>query len=614
MALTFFLCLGSTLSLMLTSARADGKLFTVDSKNGTQGLDLLMAQKSCAMLGSRLATAEELQRAVLDCSFNICTKGWLADGITGTTVCSKTGTGPQNVKAIDVKTEANANPVDKFDAFCIKDEDRPCGDPPSFPHTTLHGHTGYEMGDELLYVCAENYIMGNREAAFTLLCDSCGEWYGQVQACVKDETEAHIDYDDNFPYHRTMPVVEPNQDNGGEEEEEEDEEEKEEEDGQGFSLAEDSELKSDKRESQDFEATEKESKAPTESPVSLLSQKHLFWFPSEAFNEPESEKETDFGTKTQFSNGDNRIGVKTDYAESETKMIYESEDFPLGPSMVSNNTNSAKDTVASTDGSWLDGYPVTQDIGQEAEKTDTSPETDEDVIVATNQPHDAKIGKGDYPATIPDKDLTPIWAAPTRILDYSVRVAQEPLTPTNSPENVSTSKGADDVMRYHPTAPLGFTTEALTTAAVSDEHTDSTPTVIMGIYHTIRPVDHIPLPTKAEKATTYQMPLETQSHTVRISDSFTERSFFEEVTEGENLTGGIRGTLLPSSEPCVSGDCLRSSNGPMITIIVVVLCLLLLATILAVWCYKKQQQKSSVYQLNGKGQTRHHQQIEMQKV
>lgn len=69
--------------------------------------------------------------------------------------------------------------------------DKPCGDPPSFPHTILHGHTGFEMGDELLYVCAQGYVMGSKERAFTLLCDSCGEWYGQVQACVKGELIQH---------------------------------------------------------------------------------------------------------------------------------------------------------------------------------------------------------------------------------------------------------------------------------------------------------------------------------------------------------------------------------------------------------------------------------------
>ncbi|KAK2090171.1 hypothetical protein P7K49_031427 [Saguinus oedipus] len=41
------------------------------------------------------------------------------------------------------------------------------------------------MGDELLYVCAPGHITGHRETAFTLLCNSCGEWYGLVQACGK---------------------------------------------------------------------------------------------------------------------------------------------------------------------------------------------------------------------------------------------------------------------------------------------------------------------------------------------------------------------------------------------------------------------------------------------
>lgn len=41
------------------------------------------------------------------------------------------------------------------------------------------------MGDELLYVCAPGHVTGRRETAFTLLCNSCGEWYGLVQACGK---------------------------------------------------------------------------------------------------------------------------------------------------------------------------------------------------------------------------------------------------------------------------------------------------------------------------------------------------------------------------------------------------------------------------------------------
>lgn len=47
------------------------------------------------------------------------------------------------------------------------------------------------MGDELLYVCAPGHVMGHRETAFTLLCNSCGEWYGLVQACGKGKLPAN---------------------------------------------------------------------------------------------------------------------------------------------------------------------------------------------------------------------------------------------------------------------------------------------------------------------------------------------------------------------------------------------------------------------------------------
>lgn len=61
----------------------------------------------------------------------------------------------------------------------------PCGDPPSFPNVRLQGHSGYEMGDELLYTCVPGYAMPSGHSAFSLLCDSCGEWYGRVEICVK---------------------------------------------------------------------------------------------------------------------------------------------------------------------------------------------------------------------------------------------------------------------------------------------------------------------------------------------------------------------------------------------------------------------------------------------
>lgn len=60
-----------------------GKVFALESKNNSQGLDLAEAEKACFDLSARLATAEELKRAVLDCSFAGCTTGWLASGSAG---------------------------------------------------------------------------------------------------------------------------------------------------------------------------------------------------------------------------------------------------------------------------------------------------------------------------------------------------------------------------------------------------------------------------------------------------------------------------------------------------------------------------------------------------
>eukprot|EP00069_Balaena_mysticetus_P004681 bmy_17631T0 len=169
--------------------RTHWKLFVLESQNGSQGLELEAARLSCKSRGAHLVSADELRRVVQDCAVSVCTTGWLADGSLGTTMCSK-GSGEQQImRAVDVRIESNPVPGGAYNALCIKDEEKPCGDPPSFPHTILQGHTGLEMGDELLYLCAPGHVTGRRETAFTLLCNSCGEWYGLVQACGKGKQE-----------------------------------------------------------------------------------------------------------------------------------------------------------------------------------------------------------------------------------------------------------------------------------------------------------------------------------------------------------------------------------------------------------------------------------------
>nr|XP_023963856.2 sushi domain-containing protein 5 [Chrysemys picta bellii] len=423
------------------------------------------------------------------------------------------------------------------------------------------------------------------------------------------ETEAHIDYEDNFPDDRSMPVAEHEEEPGKEEGEEEQEQE--------FSHPKETEAEnvgSNKDVTQGIDSTEKGSKAPTESPVSLLSQKHLFWFPAESFSEPESDKDTNDATKTQFSDGNNHIGVKTIYNEPGNKMIYDSKDFPIGPVLVNNDTKAMKDTVTNTDESWLDGYPVTQEAvedDEEEDKVDGSMGTEDDIILTTDQPNHVEVRKADNSNPAPDKDLTQIVAAPTRMRDYGIKEIPLVLTPTSAPENVSASKGSEDVIRYHPTTSLGFVTQESTTTTTQHDRSNLK-TATLKTSTTVSPIDHIPYP-ETEETTAYSTQAAT---TIPTREVFTD-SLSNEFLEQENLTYGTGEKLLPTSEPCVGEDCPSPNKDPMIAIIVIVLCLLLFASILAVWCFKKRQQKSSVYKLNGKGQARHpqhHQQIEMQKV
>ncbi|XP_052550265.1 sushi domain-containing protein 5 [Tympanuchus pallidicinctus] len=598
--------------LQIISVRADGKVFALESKNNSQGLDLAEAEKACVDLSARLATAEELKRAVLDCSFIGCTTGWLADGTAGTIICRKTGSKQQSVKAIDVKIETDPFVNDQYDAFCVKDEDKPCGDPPSFPHTILHGHTGFEMGDELLYVCAQGYIMGNKETAFTLLCDSCGEWYGQVQACVKDETEAHIDYEDNFPDDRSIPVAENEHANGKEEIEQEQEQ-------LSFSKnSEEGRTGNTNGVTQDVDTSEKGSRAPTESPVSLLSQKNLFWFPSEAFSEPESEKETDDSTKAQFSEGDNHIGVKTVYDEPSAKMFYDSEDFPIGPILTANDTKEGIDTVPITDESWLDGYPVTQEVveddEEEGDKVDGSMGTEEDIILTTDRPNDVEVRKLGNGSPAPEEGLTQIVAATTSIDDERVKETSVPLTSVSGLEDLSVSRGYDDAAWDHPTTAVETVTQEPGTTLLLD--VTSLRTSMSETSAMASPFDHTP---EEEERGTTAYPAQVAT-TAPAPDILTGTSS-PELDEQENLTQGLGEKPVPTSEPCEGEDCPKSSKGAVIAVIVILLCLLLAAAVLAVWFFKKRQQKNSVYKLNGRCQPRHHcyhhyhhQHIEMQKV
>ncbi|XP_020490393.2 uncharacterized protein susd5 [Labrus bergylta] len=306
--------------LLVTSVvNADGRVFVLNLRNSSGLQGFRDAERACASQHARLASAQELHHAVVECFFSPCTRGWLYGGSVGTTVCNIVGSA---FKAVDVRTQNATEDAANLNAFCIKDRDVPCGDPPSFPNAHLQEHSGYEMGDELLYTCVPGYLMPSRHKAFSLLCDSCGEWYGLVEICVKDETEGHVDYEDTFPdsygeveHHNKKPAEahgevyeeihvpvypsqEPQETSFSVIVEKEHQDQREEHDADGEVTGRNAEgvERDEERPVEDFighprweqerrEVVTTDAAPATQAPVSLLSQKHLFWFPSEAFQE-----------------------------------------------------------------------------------------------------------------------------------------------------------------------------------------------------------------------------------------------------------------------------------------------------------------------------------------
>ncbi|XP_041046133.1 sushi domain-containing protein 5 [Carcharodon carcharias] len=593
-----YFLLAKMLCLLIISGiqvRAHGKMFVLRPQNGTTRWDMTTAQGLCREQGARLATAEELRRAVEECSFTECTTGWIAGNRIGITVCSNMAFGQQELKTVSVKTEA-ASSTGPYDSFCIKDQGKPCGDPPSFPNTNLQGHTGTEMGDELLYVCAQGYVMANGENAFSLLCDSCGEWYGFVQACIKDETEGHIDYEDKFPDEESMSFSDPN---------EQGKVVISEDDGEGM----DAEL--DEGADGSLGENGQETLKPTESPVSLLSQKHLFWFPSETLpntDQPDT-KEPDMESEIQITSSDNQIGMKTDA----TKGIQtaEDEDLPAEPSIVHNETKVTKETVASTDESWVDGYPIVPEARGEGEKADGSMEIEDETIVTSDHSNHIEISRPNIQSTTSATHYTLIIGVPTRAPDQGVKQVDTGLTLSTEPEQVSASKAIEDANLYTTTFLSIGTDESWKS---SDEITEpslpptsTAETVSEGLY----PVDHVP--TSTDEISTHQfLTLGTLESSTRTLVDFTEIDTDDGFTKRGNFSDGTEAKLLPTSESCKGEECSSSSKGPIIAVIVTVIGLLVLAAILAVWCYRRRHQKTSVYQMNGKGQVRRSEHIEMQ--
>ncbi|XP_055490629.1 sushi domain-containing protein 5 [Leucoraja erinacea] len=563
--------------------RAHGRMFVLQPKNGTMQWDISAAQGLCVEQGARLATAEELQRAVDECAFTECTSGWIADNQIGSTVCSDMGFGQQDRQNIHVKTES-ASSGGRYDSFCIKDQGSPCGDPPSFPNTVLQGYSGTEMGDELLYICAQGYIMANGENAFSLLCDSCGEWYGFVQACVKDEAEGHIDYEDKFSNEDSLSFSDPAEEQGKEEVKAPDDGLDETADG---SIGEGS----------------RETMRPNESPVSLLSQKQLFWFPSEAFPGVEqlNLRKADVESKMLTPASNNQIAVKT---EDEGERTGQGEEVPIGPSIVQNETKVTKETIAGTNKSWVDGYPGVSDTVEE--KIDGSMEAQVEAPDTTDHVNQVEISRTGTPSSTLANHHTQPMTAPTGLPVIDSK--QVDIVQTLAPEDASVSRGAE----LDTTTSLGTlskmpwkSSDVLTEPSLPP--TDTGETVSEGLY----PAEQAPVSTAVAGLTTHYTAVTAEASAQTLID-LSDLDMFDDFTKRGTFSDGFEAKLLPTVRSCRGQECSSSNHGPMIATIVTVVSLLSLAVILAAWCYKHRHQKTSVYELNGKGHMRCGERIEMQ--
>lgn len=60
-----------------------GRVFVLDLRNSSGLQGFRDAERACATRHARLASAQELQHAVVECFFSSCTRGWLYGGTVG---------------------------------------------------------------------------------------------------------------------------------------------------------------------------------------------------------------------------------------------------------------------------------------------------------------------------------------------------------------------------------------------------------------------------------------------------------------------------------------------------------------------------------------------------
>ncbi|XP_061682092.1 sushi domain-containing protein 5 [Syngnathoides biaculeatus] len=691
--LGFLGCLACLLAASVVNA--DGRVFVAEFGNSSSGSGSGDAERACASRRARLASASELRHAVVECFFSACTRGWLHGGTLGTTVCNYVG---GSLKVVDVRTENATGDAASANGFCIKDKGVPCGDPPSFPNTRLRGRGGFEVGDELLYACAPGYVMANGHGAFSLLCDSCGEWYGLVQICLKDSTQTHVDYDDQFPdskadhrtqderpvedhsrayeeVRRTLPDLEEPRDRALQEISFQREEEDPDLDGQQeveVDVGEAQERTGDEnRNVDDFAGhpgwKQEATTASTDPPVSLLSQKHLFWFPSQAFQEQEQHSvsvDPVTQTTTQRSSGsqsdervnqhepenlihrddgqvEEQIPVQLDVLDERDRYEDHRDDhYDVGEQEEVHNggrNDSSEGLGVHEDSSDLPDLP---DVSEE------HPDRDDHVHGEHSDHRDDHEHHHDSHHHDDHYDLVDQHNREDHDSEDHNHAIEDSSQDGGDTPAEHDSREADGHQRFifSETGQNATRDEAGVATTTDETWLDGHPVAVHpNEVEELVPDSSVPAtpePDPRETGAPDNPPSSSSSDVLEYDTQqavpthswlldLTQHPFPDPAQDGDRLDGvtgertlhnlpgetgergeveGEMGGTLCDGENCPPPG--PSRRGPTVAAIIAAVCVVAAAVMATVWCYRRRQQKSSVYDINGKGQGNQH--MEMQ--
>lgn len=261
--------------------------------------------------------------------------------------------------------------------------------------------------------------------------------------------------------------------------------------------------------------------------------------------------------------------------------------FSIATDQRQNITQKKAGGKAATDETWLDGYPV---VPEETEKDDSATER----VRPEHRQRGTASKSTDRPNEVEIRRPAPFTSSP-----------EKPESPTTEPE----LEGVEEVWAgFVPTAaPSPDRLEPSDTPSYFDtldyDTQQAAPTHSWLGDLTEHPfLDHGPAP-----------PVHNGDTLTGVMEEHTMHTLPGETGERGEMEGE-RGETICTGEDCPPIPPGSSSHGPKVAAIIVVVFAVAAAVIVGVWCYRRQQQKSSVYEMNGKGQSqsRQGQHIEMQ--